>query len=168
MSKTIFDQYLKRLDPGKSLFTLKDINLLDKYQFIFDNDLKRGRLNSGFQIFNLYMQRSKQRLEYILELIKTWEKELDFTKKESIVTEYDQRNRKADTKDLFPLWKKELKNHIISLILSSKDDDKDKDSEECKESWRLALKEQQRNLETLGEVIDSHRRTAAQLLKQLD
>ena len=129
MSETIFHQYLKRLDPGKALFTLKDIDLLKKYQFRFDDDLKRGRLNSGFQIFNLYMQRSTQRLDYILQLIKTWEKDLNFSKNESMVIEYDLRHWKTDTQDLFPLWKKELKNHIISLILNYKDDDKENSSE---------------------------------------
>ncbi len=128
MSSTILHQYLKRLDPRKELFTLKDINLFEQYQFRFDDDLKRGRLNTGFQIFDLYMNRSKQRLAYISSLIKTWEKELDFSKNESMVIEYDLRHWQTDKQSLHQLWKKELKNHIISLILNHKDENSDSDS----------------------------------------
>ena len=128
MSSTILHQYLKRLDPRKELFTLKDINLFEQYQFRFDDDLKRGRLNTGFQIFDLYMNRSKQRLAYISSLIKTWEKELDFSKNESMVIEYDLRHWQTDKQSLHQLWKKELKNHIISLVLNHKDENSDSDS----------------------------------------
>ncbi|MEN8211569.1 MAG: PDZ domain-containing protein, partial [Thermodesulfobacteriota bacterium] len=124
MSEIILHQYLKNLDPRKQLFTLKDINLFKQYQFHFDDDLKRGRLNLSFKIFNLFMNRSNQRLEYISSLIKTWEKELDFSKKESMIIKYDSRTWKTDEQKLYTLWKKELKNHIISLLL----DDQEKDT----------------------------------------
>ena len=125
MSKIVFKRYLKRLDPRKQLFTKKDINGLEHYQFRFDNDLKIGRLNLSFKIFNLYLNRSKQRLEFISSLIKTWEKELNFSKNESmVVVEYDLRKWQTDEQDLYMLWKKELKNHIISLLLDDQEKDK--------------------------------------------
>ena len=117
MSSTILDRYLKRLDPGKQLFTTKDVDQLKQYQYRFDNDLKKGRLDTAFTIFNLYMDRSRERLEYILTLIKTWEKNLDFTKNESMIIGLDLRQWKDNKAALYFLWKKELKNHIISLIL---------------------------------------------------
>ena len=124
MSEIILNRYLKRLDPRKHLFTLKDINWFKHYQFRFDDDLKKGRLDLSFKIFDLFMNRSKQRLEYISLLIKTWEKELDFSKKESMIIENDLRKWKTDEQKLYTLWKKELKNHIISLLL----DDQEKDT----------------------------------------
>jgi len=117
MSSTILDRYLNRLDPGKQLFTIKDVDQLKQYQYRFDNDLKKGRLDTAFTIFNLYMDRSKERSEYILTLIKTWEKNLDFTKDESMIIDPDLRQWKDNKDALYFLWKKELKNHIISLIL---------------------------------------------------
>jgi len=61
-----------------------------------------------------------------------------------------------------------LSDHLKELTDAIADFDKEKDSEGCKESWRLVLKEQQRNLATLAEVTESYRKTTAQLLKQLD
>ncbi len=121
MSSIILDTYLKQLDPGKQLFTTEDIAQFKQYQFQFDNDLKKGRLDTAFNIFNLYMDRSKERLEYILTLIKTWKKNLDFTKNESMIVDMDLRQWQDNKSELYFLWKKELKNHIISLILNDKD-----------------------------------------------
>ncbi len=121
MSEIILNRYLKRLDPRKQLFTLKDINWFKHYKFRFDDDLKRGRLDLSFKIFDLFMNRSKQRLEYISSLIKTWEEELDFSKKESMIIDNDLRKWMIDEQKLYTLWKKELKNHIISLLLDDQD-----------------------------------------------
>jgi carboxyl-terminal processing protease len=121
MSKIILHRYLKSLDPRKHLFTKKDIDLFKRYQFRFDDDLKRGRLNLSFKIFSLFMHRSEQRLEYISSLIKTWETGLDFSKNESMIIENDLRKWQTNEQELYNLWKKELKNHIISLILDDQE-----------------------------------------------
>ena len=122
MSSIILDRYLKRLDPRKQLFTLKNINSFKRHQFRLDDELKKGNLNTVFKIFNLYMARSKERLEYISLMAKTWEKELDFNKTESMIIDNDLRQWKPNKPALYSLWKKELKNHIISLMLDDKDD----------------------------------------------
>jgi len=118
MSSIILETYLKQLDPGKQLFTMKDVDIFRQYQFQFDNDLKKGRLDEAFAIFNLYIDRSRERLEYILTLIKTWETDLDFTENESMIIDIDLRQWENNTPALYSLWKKELKNHIISLMLN--------------------------------------------------
>ena len=121
MSSIILDRYLKRLDPRKQLFTQSDIHSFKQYQFRLDDELKRGNLKTAFKIFNLYMARSKERLEYISLLIKTWEKELDFNKTESMIIDDDLRQWKPNKHMLYSLWKKELKNHIILLSLDDQD-----------------------------------------------
>ncbi len=137
MSTIILDTYLKQLDPGKQLFTTEDVDQFKRYQFQFDNDLKKGRLNTAFTIFNLYMGRSKERLEYILTLIKTWKKDLDFTQNESMIFDIDSRQWKDNKSALYSLWKKELKNHIISLILNDQQTDLITDTLEKTYSNRL-------------------------------
>lgn len=121
MSSTILDRYIKRLDPGKQLFTLQDITQLKYYQFRLDNELKRGDLNTAFKIFNLYLERSKERLEYISSLIKPWEKEFIFNGSDSMIIDNDLQQWKPDKPSLYPFWKNDLKNHIISLMLDNQD-----------------------------------------------
>ncbi|MCP3876558.1 MAG: tail-specific protease [Desulfobacteraceae bacterium] len=121
MSSIIFDRYLKRLDPGKYLFTIEDIDPLMKYRFRLDNELKRGDLSTAFKIFNLYISRSKERLEYMSSLIQTWKDSFDFNKNESIVIDGDLRQWKPNRKALYSFWKKDLKNHIILLRLDDQE-----------------------------------------------
>ncbi len=122
MSSIILNRYIKQLDPMRQLFTLSDINRFNQYQFRFDNELKKGNLDIGFEIFNLYLARSAEKLEYILSLIKTWEQDLDFTQDESLVIDDDLLQWRLDKQSLYPLWKSDLKNHIISLILDDQDE----------------------------------------------
>ncbi len=124
MSSEILNRYIKRLDPGKQLFTKDNIDQFLQYQFHLDDDLKRGNLTTAYKIFNLYISRSKEKLEYISLLIKTWEKDFDFNKDESMIIDTDLRQWSPNKKALYRLWKNDLKNHIISMFL----DDPDKKS----------------------------------------
>ncbi|MCK5837369.1 MAG: PDZ domain-containing protein, partial [Desulfobacula sp.] len=124
MSSIILDRYIKLLDPGKLLFTLEDMNQLKQFQFRLDDQLKRGNLNTGFKIFNLYMERSRERLAYISGLIADWENAFDFSKNDVIIIDHDLRQWQPNKQALYPLWKNDLKNHIISMIL----DDQEKDA----------------------------------------
>jgi carboxyl-terminal processing protease len=122
MSSIILNRYIKQLDPMRQLFTLSDINRFNQYQFRFDNELKKGNLDMGFEIFNLYLARATEKLEYILSLIKTWEKDIDFTQDDSLVIDNELLQWRIDKQSLYLLWKSDLKNHIISLILDDQDE----------------------------------------------
>ncbi len=124
MSAQVFDRYIKHLDPGKHLLTRADMDEFEPFRFLIHRAVKRGDLGPAYEIFNRYQIRSSQRLNYILELIKTWETDMDFTKDETIVIDNEIRSFVPDTQDLLPLWKKELKNHIITLKLDDQDNGK--------------------------------------------
>jgi len=121
MSSIILNRYIKQLDPMRQLFTLSDINRFNQYQFRFDNELKRGNLDMAFEIFNLYMARSIEKLEYISSLIENWEKNFDFTQDDSIIIDDELLQWKPDKASLTILWESDLKNHIISLILDNQE-----------------------------------------------
>ena len=124
MSAQVFDRYIKHLDPGKHLLTRTDMDEFEPFRFLMHRAVKRGDLGPAYEIFNRYQVRSSQRLNYILEMIGTWETDMDFTKNETIVVDNDTRAFVPETKDLFPLWKKELKNHIITLKIDGQDNEK--------------------------------------------
>lgn len=123
MSVHVFDRYIKFLDPGKHLLTQADLDDFQPLKQLMYKYLKTGNLGPVFEIFNLYQSRSEQRLEYILELAKSWQTRIDFTKNETLVIDYDHKPFIRDTSGLEPLWKKELKNHIINLKIDKTPDD---------------------------------------------
>jgi len=124
ISAQIFDHYLKSLDPTKQLFTQKDMDEMGRYKYRFDRDLKQGNLGPAYEIFNLYLVRSAQRLEYILGLSKSWATKMDFTTDDVIFIDNETRPIQKTVEDLYPLWKNELKNHIITLKLDDQENDK--------------------------------------------
>ena len=117
LSSQILHSFINDLDPAKQLFTLVDIANFKKHQFFLDDQLKSGYLNIIFNIFNLYLLRAKERLEYMSLLIKNVEGNFDLYKNENMISNNDLLTFKAKKEDLYPLWKKELKNTIISMSL---------------------------------------------------
>ncbi|WP_035236455.1 carboxy terminal-processing peptidase [Desulfobacter vibrioformis] len=138
MSVHVFDRYIKFLDPGKHLLTQADLDDFQPLKQLMYKYLKTGNLGPAFEIFNLYQSRSEQRLEYILELAKSWQTRIDFTKNETLVIDYDHKPFIRDASGLEPLWKKELKNHIINLKIDKTPDDKISETLEKIYSNRLA------------------------------
>lgn len=123
MSAIVFDRYIKFLDPGRHLLTQDDLNDFQPLKQLMYKYLKTGNLGPVFELFNLYQSRSEQRLEYILELAKSWQTLMDFTKNESLVIDYEHKPFIQEISGLKPLWKKELKNHIITLKIDKTPDE---------------------------------------------
>ena len=122
MSAQVFDRYIKNIDPARHLFTQQDIEEFEPFKFLIQRDLHTGNLGPAYEIFNRFQVRAEQRLNYILGLIPQWTSEMDFTRNDTMVIDEKLRKFKPNLEALYPLWKKELKNHIITLKLDHKKD----------------------------------------------
>ncbi|MGE5401411.1 MAG: carboxy terminal-processing peptidase [Ignavibacteriales bacterium] len=118
LSSTILDRYLKTLDYNRSYFLASDIADFEKYRYELDDDLKIGRLKPAYDIFNLYMERLKERQDYIHNALK---KEFDFSVDEKY--EFDRKNASwaKDKSELDELWRKRLKNEALNEKLKGKE-----------------------------------------------
>lgn len=121
MSVQIFDRYIKSLDPTRQLLTMEDMDRFESIKHSFDRYLAKGDLLPAYDIFNLYLERSMARLEYILGLAKTWERDLDFEGNDVILIDNESRAWEKTPGDLYPLWRNELKNHIITMKLDNQE-----------------------------------------------
>ncbi|SMC93872.1 carboxyl-terminal processing protease [Desulfocicer vacuolatum DSM 3385] len=117
LSAKILDKYLSTIDPAKNLFTQKDIKEFEQVKYWLDNSLERGNLNPGYVIFNIYLQRSMQRLQYIKNLIPGWKKRFNFTQTDFISLDRDNDPWPETMADLKTLWYRELKNDILTRKL---------------------------------------------------
>lgn len=138
MSVLVFDRYIKSLDPARHLLTQADLNDFQPLKQLMYKYLKRGNLGPAFEIFNLYQSRSEQRFAYILKLARSWQTQLDFAKNETLVIDYEHKPFIPDISGLEPLWKKELKNHIINLKINKTSDEEISETLEKIYSNRLA------------------------------
>lgn len=122
MSSKILTRYIDMLDPSKHLFTKKDINEFKKFKFTLDDTLKTGDLSPGYKLFNLFLMRSFDRLVAIKNLLGRWQKKFNFNKKDSISVDRENKPWPDSKKDLSALWRRELKNSILSLKLEKEKD----------------------------------------------
>ncbi|MFH1156522.1 MAG: carboxy terminal-processing peptidase [Pseudomonadota bacterium] len=122
MSSEILDRYMEMLDPSRTLFTQEDLKTIDIIRSQLDNAFKSGDLSPGYHIFNLYLDRSYDRLEYLLALLKDWPETMDFNGNDVIELNREKAPWAANEPELASLWKKELKNTILVLKLDKKSD----------------------------------------------
>ncbi|UCE94622.1 MAG: hypothetical protein JSV73_04950, partial [Flavobacteriaceae bacterium] len=127
LSLMVFDSYLKALDPERLYFLSKDIKEFKTYSLEFDNALKAGDLAPALEMFNLYHKYMIERIIYIINKLEKGIENIRFDIDEYIVIDREKEPWPKNKKERTDLWRKRLKNTILSLKLSSKPDDKIKE-----------------------------------------
>ena len=123
LSSQHLDNYIDSLDSGKMFFTVVDLESFEQYRSIMDDQLRDGKLDAGFAIFNRYHERLKSRLKNLSDTLPETVATMDFTIDESLVLDMDNRQWAKDQAELDDRWRKQLKNQVLSLKLADKDED---------------------------------------------
>jgi len=124
LSSIVYDRYLKELDGNRSYFLQSDINEFEQYRYRLDDAFRARRVDPAFIIFNRYLQRVEERLQYLLTNINKGIDKLDFTTNEFIHVDRENHAWPQSNQELDTLWYKRLKNDVLNLKLSDKDDAK--------------------------------------------
>jgi len=117
MSSNVLDKYLETLDYNKTYFLASDIEEFEKYRFQLDDNLKMGKLDPAFEIFNRFLTRLKERNDHIINLLKT---EFDFTSDEVYQTDRKTAKWASTREELDELWRKRIKNEAINEMLKER------------------------------------------------
>jgi len=117
LSVEVYKNYIQRLDGNRLYFLQADLNRFARYRFELDDDLKAGVLKPAYRIFNVFLERFKQRIDYALKRL---QKPFNFT-----IDEYYEPNREKEpwaktNAELDKLWDKKLKNEALNLKLAGK------------------------------------------------
>ena len=121
-SETVLEAYLDRLDPTRSLFVRSDIDQFEKLRHSFDDYIRDGNLQPAFVIFNVLRIRIDQRVEYALARL---DQPFDFTLDEHYLFDREEASWADDMQQLDELWRKRIKNDILSLRLTEGGDQAD-------------------------------------------
>lgn len=117
LSQTIFDNYIDALDPTKSYFLKSDIDEFSAYSRELDDDLRNSDLQSVYDIFIRFRQRVEARMTKATALL---EKPFDFTVDETFEFQRDKAPWAASEAELDDLWRKRIKNDVLSLQLAGR------------------------------------------------
>ncbi len=123
VSSEVFDQYLDSLDPRRIFLLSDDIEEFEQYRFRFDDALRVGKLEAGFEMFNRVQKRQVSRFGWALERI---EQGLDSFELDGDGSMKDRRKDVAwpvDEADADRIWEQILVDNIIGLRLNDKTDE---------------------------------------------
>ena len=123
LSSQHLDNYLESLDGGKMFFTRDDIDAFDRYRYLMDDALARGRLEAGFEIFERFEARMTSRLERVVGDLPALYAAMDFDREEQFVVDAELRDWAPDEAALDERWRKHLKNQALGLRLADKPED---------------------------------------------
>jgi carboxyl-terminal processing protease len=117
LSQQIFNRYLDNLDNSHSYFIAPEVDRLRKdVGSHIDDDLIAGRPAGGFTIYNLFLQRAKEKMAFMMGTLKTTK--FNFKVQETLELERKNAPWPADRKELEDLWRKELKYQYLTMKYS--------------------------------------------------
>ena len=117
-SSRMLDAYLEALDGNHQYFLASDIEEFEALRSGLDDSVKRGQLQPVFDIYQRYLQRTRERLEYALSQL---EVEHDFTVDEEFLFDRSDVGWPTSRAELDDIWRKRVKNDAIGLMLTGKD-----------------------------------------------
>ncbi|TCW00002.1 carboxy terminal-processing peptidase [Biostraticola tofi] len=118
-SAKIFDRYLNMLDYSHNVLLAQDIAQFAAKKNQLDDELKSGKLEVPFALYNLAQKRRFERLAYALTLV---DKPMDFTGNEQIELDRSKAPWPQSKAELDTLWDAKVKYDELNLKLTGKDE----------------------------------------------
>lgn len=118
LSGLIFNRYFDVLDHGKNYFLSSDIESFNPEKYQLDDKLFKGDVQFYYDVFNVYLKRLNERMDYIDQLLNT---EFDYSIDENYNYDRDKSDWAKNQTELNELWRKRLKNDALTYKLNGKD-----------------------------------------------
>ena len=116
-SKSVYDDYIKAIDPQKRFLLKSDIEKFDQYQFLIDDQIK----SSSTDFFNLTYETLISRVNdvesFYKEILKT---PFDFNIDETLNIDFEELDYAADLSDHIAIWRKRLKLSTLDGFVTKK------------------------------------------------
>ena len=100
-------------DFDHSIFLKGDLESLASHETTIDDEIKRGDVGFGFDVYNLYVGRLRERMLFATNMLAT--AEWDFTKDETYRIKRKDAPWPATKEEAEDLWRRRLKNEILVM-----------------------------------------------------
>jgi carboxyl-terminal processing protease len=120
MSQKIYTLYFKLLDGEKVYFTQQDMAKFAQYKDKLDDAIWNRDLSAPFDIFNQYILRAVDRMNYARSLLKQG---FDFNSNDTYTIDRKNADWPKDQNELNDLWRKRVMNDWLRLKLAGKSDE---------------------------------------------
>jgi len=118
LSEIIFEKYVAMLDPTKSYLLQSDIDEFNAHRTMLDDYLRHSNLQPIYDMYIRYRERVEERIEKAISML---DHPFDFDRDESFVFDREDAQWAANKQELDELWRKRVKNDILSLRIAAKE-----------------------------------------------
>ena len=125
ISSIVLDRYIKALDPSKYYFLASDIKEFEKYRTTLDDAFRIGDLSGPFYIFNVYLKRYNERIDYSIAQIGS---KFDFNQNDTYTYDREKMPWISSTTALDEVWKKRVKYELVNLKIANSDQVKNQET----------------------------------------
>ena len=124
LSVQMFTSYIDALDGNRIIFYADDIKKFRRNEKQLDDAVRRGQMQPVFDIFNVFHDRNRDRIEYSMTLL---EQEPDFSIDEEFEFDRTDADWIVDEDEMNEIWRKRVKNDALRLKLTEKTWDETKE-----------------------------------------
>ena len=155
-SKSVYDDYIKAIDPQKRFLLKSDIEKFDQYKLLIDDQIK----SSSIDFFNLTYETLMLRVDEVESFyIDILDNPFDFNIDENLNTDFEQLDYAVGLNDKISIWRKRLKLSTLDGFATKKIVQEEKgsidDSEnELKSDVELEIESRNAILENLKDFFD--------------
>lgn len=118
VSRDLFKEYFDNLDRNRYYFLASDIEAFAPYRDQLDNQLRRGDMSFAFAVFDLFLRRIKDRVNFVRDRVHDPQ---DFTVGESMHIDRTELPWPESVADLDEAWRKNLKNQFLTELLAEEE-----------------------------------------------
>ena len=155
-SKSVYDDYIKAIDPQKRFLLKSDIEKFDQYKLLLDDQIK----SSSIDFFNLTYETLMLRVDEVESFyIDILDNPFDFNIDEDLNTDFEQLDYAVGLNDKISIWRKRLKLSTLDGFATKKIVQEEKgsidDSEnELKSDVELEIESRNAILENLKDFFN--------------
>ena len=155
-SKSVYDDYIKAIDPQKRFLLKSDIEKFDQYKLLIDDQIK----SSSIDFFNLTYETLMSRVDEVESFyIDVLNNPFDFNIDENLNTDFEQLEYALGLNDKISIWRKRLKLSTLDGFATKKIVQEEKDSlddseKELKSDIELEIESRNAILENLKDFFD--------------
>lgn len=110
VSEQLFDEYFDELDPNRHYFLQSDLDEFAVYRESLDDMVEKGDLDFGFKVYERFIERVTERLEYVKSIIND---DFDFTIDEDILLDRKDLPWPTTIAELDIAWRQRIKNQLL-------------------------------------------------------
>lgn len=118
MADQALQAYLDMLDQERYYLLQQDIDEFKRNANKLDEQIQRGDLSAGYQIFERYQQRVRERSEFAAAML---EQNIDLNSEERIEVDRSEAPWATSKEQLDDLWRKRVKHDALTLLMANQE-----------------------------------------------